>query len=133
MQQAVIPKILIVDRSLSVVTSLEYVFKNETFDTFPVSNIDESDKEVPALKNLDVILLVVNNHKEGIELIKNIRQKTEASMIMISDSSDESYKNEAIAAGASFFITKPFYDAEVSAKVHYELYKKHGSHYAKIY
>lgn len=54
---------------------------------------------------------------DGLEIIKEIRQKSEVPIIVLSARTDEKDKVEALDLGANDYVTKPFGTSELLARV----------------
>ncbi len=113
-------KALVVDDSISARRSLVDCLKNSGMETF--SAVDGLDAiNVLEKENLDIVLLDLEMPRmNGIELTKHLRSKAEYEnlpIIMITSRSTAKHKNLATKAGVDGFVTKPFQDDSVTAKV----------------
>jgi len=80
-------------------------------------------------KNPDLILLDVSlPDKSGIEIVKDLRTFSSIPVIMLSVRNDEVSKVEALDFGADDYITKPFSNAELFARIRTALRHKHRMH-----
>jgi|SRR5690625_1500555 len=112
------PKILIVDDERAIVTLLKYNLENANFST------DEAyDGEVALQKleknNYDLIILdVMLPKKDGIEVVKTLRQKKDNTpILMLTAINTEFDKVLALEIGADDYLTKPFSPRESIARV----------------
>jgi DNA-binding response OmpR family regulator len=89
--------------------------------------LETFEKEQPSLILLDIMLPI----KDGISVCKEIREKSDAPVIMISAKSGEMDKVIALGIGADDYVTKPFSPLELVARVkanlrRYEQMQKKG-------
>lgn len=113
-------KILAVDDSVSIRTSISFVLKQEGYDiTEAVDGVDGLAKAKADKFNL-VITDINMPNMDGIEMIKQLRQ-TEGykftPIIALTTESQESKMQEGKAAGATGWIVKPFTSEKLIAIV----------------
>jgi len=133
MAHKITPNILIVDGSESALVSLQYIFRKENFSLITTTNIQEA-KKIIAQSKPDIVVLDSLDKTQAVNFVKHLKSNEatkNVAVIMLSECTDQHFKSEAINSGTAFFIAKPFYNTELAAKVHFELYKKHGLNYSK--
>lgn len=113
-------KILAVDDSVSIRTSISFVLKQEGYDiTEAVDGVDGLAKAKADKYNLIITDINMPN-MDGIEMIKQLRQ-TEGykftPIIALTTESQESKMQEGKAAGATGWIVKPFTSEKLIAIV----------------
>lgn len=110
-------KILIVDDEQAIVDIINYTLKNEGYETITAYDGAEAlsvfEQESPDLIILDLMLPKV----EGLEVCREIRKTSEVPIIMLTAKSDEIDKVLGLEMGADDYVTKPFSNRELSARV----------------
>ena len=110
-------KILVVDDEASIVTMLAYNLKKEGYDV-----VTAEDGEVALEKfeseNRDLLLLDIMMPKmDGYEVCRKIREKSNVPIIMLTARADEVDKVVGLEMGADDYVTKPFGNRELIARV----------------
>ncbi len=112
--------ILIADDSPSALLRMEEVLKTEGYDLVMVDNGRDAFEQAKRL-NPDLMLLdVVMPHMDGFEVCQAVRGEpglAEVPVILITSLSDRDSRLEGLTAGADDFLSKPFDDAELLARV----------------
>lgn len=113
-------KILAVDDSVSIRTSISFVLKQEGYDiTEAVDGVDGLAKAKADKYNLIITDINMPN-MDGIEMIKQLRQTDGykfTPIIALTTESQESKMQEGKAAGATGWIVKPFTSEKLIAIV----------------
>lgn len=113
-------KILAVDDSVSIRTSISFVLKQEGYDiTEAVDGVDGLAKAKADKFNLIITDINMPN-MDGIEMIKQLRQTDGykfTPIIALTTESQESKMQEGKAAGATGWIVKPFTSEKLIAIV----------------
>lgn len=116
-------KVLIVDDEKSIVDILNHNLIKDGYKTVQAYDGDEAisvfDKEKPDLILLDVML----PKKDGFSVCKELRQRTNIPIIMVTAKEDVVDKIIGLELGADDYITKPFSVREVVARVKANLRK----------
>ncbi len=116
-------KILIVDDEKAIVDILNYNLTKEGYKTVEAYDgeqaIEMAEKEKPDLILLDVML----PKKDGFSVCKEIRQKCNVPILMVTAKEDVVDKIIGLELGADDYITKPFSVREVMARVKANLRK----------
>ena len=118
-------KVLIVDDEKAIVDILNHNLIREGYDTAQAYDgeqaIQFAETEKPDLILLDVML----PKKDGFSVCKEIRQKSNVPIIMVTAKEDVVDKIIGLELGADDYITKPFSVREVMARVKANLRKSH--------
>ena len=116
-------KILIVDDEKAIVDILNYNLTKEGYKTVEAyvgeQAVEMAEKEKPDLILLDVML----PKKDGFSVCKEIRQKYNVPILMVTAKEDVVDKIIGLELGADDYITKPFSVREVMARVKANLRK----------
>ncbi len=114
------PLVLIVDDNLQNLLTLGNMLKKNGYSTAQGQSSDEAfemiDKELPDLILMDILMPGMN----GIEVCRQLKKMAhtrEIPIIFITGLSDTQSKLDAFGAGGSDYITKPFVQKEVLARV----------------
>ena len=103
------PKILIADDEQVIRLLLRRILEGEGYSVTAVANGEEAlaelKREVPTLAMLDVTMPGMN----GFQVCKRIREFSNVPVILLSGVDNDEEKALAAAAGATEFITKPFF------------------------
>ena len=110
-------KILVVDDEIAITNILKYNLEQENYQVV-VANDGEAavaafDAEAPDLVLLDLML----PKKDGIEVTKEIRKTSNAPIIIISAKDSELDKVVGLSVGADDYVTKPYSNAELLARI----------------
>lgn len=119
-------KVLIVDDEKAIVDILNHNLIREGYETAQAYDGEEAilsiEKEKPDLVLLDVML----PKKDGFSVCKEIRQKSNVPIIMVTAKEDVVDKIIGLELGADDYITKPFSVREVMARVKANLRKSYA-------
>ena len=121
-------KILIVDDEPSIIVALQFLMEQNGYETLVAFSGEEAMETVarhrPDLILLDIMLPVV----DGFEVCQRVREKAEWKDIriaLVTALDRESNVAKGLALGADAYVTKPFANADLIAKVK-ELLECHG-------
>ena len=110
-------KILVVDDEASIVTMLAYNLKKEGYDVVTAEDgevaLEKFESENPDLLLLDIIMPKM----DGYEVCRKIREKSNVPIIMLTARADEVDKVVGLEMGADDYVTKPFGNRELIARV----------------
>lgn len=110
-------KVLIVEDEENILNFLAVLFETNGYKIFTAKNASEGilmfSSCIPDLVVLDLGL----PDKDGMEVLRKIRQNFITPVIVLSARNSEDWKVEALDAGANDYITKPFGTAELMARV----------------
>ena len=110
-------KILVVDDEASIVTMLAYNLKKEGYDVVTAEDgevaLEKFESENPDLLLLDIMMPKM----DGYEVCLKIREKSNVPIIMLTARADEVDKVVGLEMGADDYVTKPFGNRELIARV----------------
>lgn len=110
-------KILVVDDEDSIVTMLAYNLKKEGYDVVTAEDgevaLEKFESEKPDLLLLDIMMPKM----DGYEVCRKIREKSNVPIIMLTARADEVDKVVGLEMGADDYVTKPFGNRELIARV----------------
>ena len=110
-------KILVVDDEASIVTMLAYNLKKEGYDVVTAEDgevaLEKFESENPDLLLLDIMMPKM----DGYEVCRKIREKSSVPIIMLTARADEVDKVVGLEMGADDYVTKPFGNRELIARV----------------
>jgi DNA-binding response OmpR family regulator len=132
------PKILIVDDDVDIVTLMEFVLQNQGFETLSAHNgkdgVDLALDQKPDLVILDVMMPIM----DGIEACNLIKRYSNTPIIMLTAKSGENSIIRGLNIGADDYIVKPCDNKVLVAKVKAILRRQQKtvttlSHYSDAY
>ena len=110
-------KILVVDDEASIVTMLAYNLKKEGYDVVTAEDgevaLEKFESENPDLLLLDIMMPKMDVY----EVCRKIREKSNVPIIMLTARADEVDKVVGLEMGADDYVTKPFGNRELIARV----------------
>lgn len=110
-------KVLVVDDEEPIADILKYNLENEGYDVVVAYDGDEAieltKREVPDIILLDIML----PEKDGMEVCRQIRKDFQMPIIMLTAKDSEIDKVLGLELGADDYVTKPFSNREVIARV----------------
>ncbi|HAG05196.1 MAG TPA: DNA-binding response regulator [Lachnospiraceae bacterium] len=110
-------KILVVDDEASIVKAMAYILKKEGYEVITADNgetaLSLALSENPDLVMLDIMMPVM----DGYEACRKIREKSNVPIIMLSARADETDKVVGLEIGADDYVTKPYQNRELIARV----------------
>ena len=110
-------KILVVDDEASIITMLAYNLKKEGYDVVTAEDgevaLEKFESENPDLLLLDIMMPKM----DGYEVCRKIREKSNVPIIMLTARADEVDKVVGLEMGADDYVTKPFGNRELIARV----------------
>jgi len=110
-------KILVVDDEEPIANILEFNLKKEGYDVI-VANDGEKAVELAFNENPDLILLdLMLPKKDGMEVCREVRAKKNIPIIMLTAKNSEIDKVLGLEFGADDYVTKPFSNRELQARV----------------
>jgi two-component system, OmpR family, alkaline phosphatase synthesis response regulator PhoP len=111
-------KVLVVDDEQSIVTLLQYNFKQAGFEVETALN-GEVGRDLAITKSFDIIVLDLMLPKlDGMEVCKQLRQRNIMTpILMLTAKDDEFDKVLGLELGADDYMVKPFSPREVIARI----------------
>ena len=113
-------KILIVDDEPSIIVALQFLMEQNGYETLVAFSGEEAIEVVtqhrPDLILLDIMLPVV----DGFEVCQRVREKPDwkdIRIVLVTALDRESNVAKGLALGADAYVTKPFANADLIAKV----------------
>ena len=113
-------KVLIVDDEPNIVTSLEYLMRKRGYAVAIARNGDEALDLVESFLPDVVLLDVMMPRKSGYEVCQQIRERSDwqhIKLVMLSAKGSEAEVNKGLSLGADVYITKPFSNQELIARI----------------
>ncbi|MDW5300058.1 MAG: response regulator [Sedimentibacter sp.] len=111
------PKILVVDDERPIAEIIKYNLQKEGFEVQTAYDGEEALKMVHKLDPELVILDIMLPKKNGFEVLKEIRMEFVMPVIMLTAKEEENDKITGLELGADDYITKPFSNKELVARV----------------
>jgi len=119
-QKSSAPTILVVDDETAMRRVLARMLRSEGYEVVEAEN-GKKALDVLACVRVDTILLdVMMPEMSGLELCKHVRSQDETMhtpVVFVTAAMDRQFRREARAAGADDFLTKPFDEVELLARV----------------
>ncbi len=110
-------KVLVVDDESSIVNIISYNLKKEGYEVITAEDGEEG-LELALSEKPDLILLDIMMPKmDGYEVCRKIREKSNVPIIMLTARADEVDKVIGLEMGADDYVTKPFGNRELIARV----------------
>jgi len=110
-------KILVVDDEPKIVDILDYNLRNEGYETI-IAHDGEAGLRLALSEKPDLVLLDVMMPKmDGYEVCKRLRAVSQVPIIMLTARAEEQDKVLSFELGADDYITKPFGNRELLARV----------------
>jgi DNA-binding response OmpR family regulator len=113
-------KVLIVDDEANIVAALEYLLQRNGYEVRSASHSDEALELVETFAPDLVLLDIMMPQRSGYEVCQRIRQREDSSRIkilMLSAKGREAEVSKGLSLGADLYITKPFSNAELVARI----------------
>ena len=113
-------KVLIADDEANIVTALEFLLQRRGYETRWAKNGDEALSEIERFAPDLVLLDVMMPRKSGYEVCQRVRGRPEwrhIKIIMLSAKGREVEVSKGVSLGADLYITKPFSNTELVAKI----------------
>jgi DNA-binding response OmpR family regulator len=111
------PRALVVEDSPEFMLLCRHLLEKEGFDVVVATDgkgaVEQAQKERPDIAILDLGLPDL----DGIEVCRQIRQFTDAYIVMVTGRTDEVDKIVGLSVGADDYVTKPFSPRELAARI----------------
>ena len=113
----IMPKILVVDDERPIAEIIKYNLQKEGFEVQTAYDGDEAIKAVHSFQPELIILDIMLPKKSGFDVLKEIRMEYVMPVIMLTAKDEENDKVTGLELGADDYITKPFSNKELIARV----------------
>ena len=110
-------KILVVDDEESIVKIIEYNLKKEGYEVLRALDGEEGYKLAVEGKPDLILLDIMMPKMDGYEVCKKVREKSDVPIIMLTTRAEEVDKVVGLELGADDYVTKPFGNRELMARV----------------
>jgi DNA-binding response OmpR family regulator len=113
-------RVLIVDDEANIVAALDYLLRRSGYEVSLAATGDEALRQMEAFAPDLVLLDVMMPQKSGYEVCRRIRERPEWSavkIVMLSAKGREAEVSKGISLGADLYVTKPFSNAELVARI----------------
>jgi len=113
-------KILIVDDEPNIVTALEYLLQRSGYEVLLAQDGEAALKQIERDRPDLVLLDVMMSAKSGYEVCQRMRERAEwqhIKVIMLSAKGREAEVSKGLSLGADFYVTKPFSNKDLVAKI----------------
>lgn len=113
-------KVLIADDEPNIVTSLEYLMTKSGYEVAVARNGDEALALVESFMPDLVLLDVMMPRRSGYEVCQKMRERPEwrdIRIVMLSAKGREAEVSKGLSLGADAYVTKPFSNRELIARV----------------
>ena len=113
-------RVLIVDDEANIVAALDYLLRRSGYEVSVAATGDEALRQVEAFSPELVLLDVMMPQKSGYEVCRRIRERPEwaaVKIVMLSAKGREVEVSKGMSLGADLYVTKPFSNAELVARI----------------
>ena len=113
-------KILIADDEPNIVTALEFLLQRSGYEVLLAQDGEAALKQVEEHRPDLVLLDVMMSVKSGYEVCQRMRARPEwqhIKIVMLSAKGREAEVNKGLSMGADSYVTKPFSNRELVAKI----------------
>ena len=112
-------KVLIVDDEPNIVLSLEFLMKQQGYETHVARDGDEALAEVESFRPDLVLLDVMLPRRNGFEVCQKLRADgwTDLRIVMLTAKGRDIEIEKGLALGADAYVTKPFSTGELVERV----------------
>jgi DNA-binding response OmpR family regulator len=113
-------KVLIVDDEANIVAALDYLLRRSGYEVNVAATGEEALRQVEASSPDLVLLDVMMPQKSGYEVCRRIRERPEwraMKIVMLSAKGRDAEVSKGISLGADLYVTKPFSNAELVARI----------------
>jgi DNA-binding response OmpR family regulator len=112
--------VLIVDDEANIVAALEYLLQRSGYEVRSAPNGEEALRQLESFGPDLVLLDVMMPQRSGYDVCQRIRERPEWNRIrilMLSARGRDAEVNKGLSLGADLYITKPFSNAELVARI----------------
>lgn len=120
-------RILVVDDEESLLTIISYALESAGFEVATATDAEQASELVTKFEPNLLILDVMLPGQSGLDLCREVRNKTDIPIIIVSAKSEEVDKILGLELGADDYVTKPFSPRELVSRVRAQLRRQEGS------
>ncbi len=123
-----VKKVLIVDDEPNIVAALDYLLRRSGYEVYVAADGEAALRQVQAVSPDLVLLDIMIPERSGYDVCQRIREHPEWSkirIVMLSAKGREAERSKGLSLGADAYITKPFSNAELVARIG-ELLRERG-------
>jgi DNA-binding response OmpR family regulator len=113
-------KVLIADDEPNIVAALEYLLDRSGYEVRVAASGEEALRQVEAFEPDLVLLDVMMPKISGYDVCQRIRERAEwggIKIVMLSARGREAEVSKGLSLGADLYVTKPFSNAELVARI----------------
>jgi two-component system, OmpR family, alkaline phosphatase synthesis response regulator PhoP len=110
-------KILVVDDEASIVSLITSYLQREGYEVRSTSDGPSALKAASAFKPDLIVLDIMLPKLDGLEVLRQLREESDAYVILLTARAEETDKVIGLASGADDYLTKPFSPRELVARV----------------
>ncbi len=111
------PRVLVCDDEPQILRALRVILRHAGFEPIRAATAEEA-LDAAALQRPDAAILdLILPDGDGIEVTRSIREWSEMPILVLSAVGDEREKVRALEAGADDYVTKPFGNEELVARL----------------
>jgi DNA-binding response OmpR family regulator len=126
------PRVLIVDDDIDYLSLMKSILRQADFDVSGISDHKAALEKCSEL-NPDVILLdVMMPEEDGYGIFQRLRNITQAPVIFVSAAERSEHITRALEQGADDYVSKPFHNAEIVARIRRVLRQSQAARPIKI-
>ena len=119
-------KILLVDDEQSIIDLVEAYLRPEGYEVHAATDGPSGLKAAQAFKPDLIVLDIMLPGMDGLELLRQLRQSSNAYVIMLTAKTEETDKVIGLSVGADDYLTKPFSPRELVARIKAALRRLEG-------
>ncbi len=124
-------KILVVDDEKPISDIVKFNLSKEGYEVFTAFDGEEAVEMVSEVEPDLILLDLMLPKKDGLEVCREVRKKYDTPIIMVTAKDSEIDKVLGLELGADDYVTKPFSNRELVARVKANL-RRHGNAAAKV-
>jgi two-component system cell cycle response regulator CtrA len=112
-------RVLLIEDDSSIAQSIELMLKSESFNVY-TTDLGEEGVDLGRLYDYDIIMLDLNlPDMSGFEVLRSLRaSKVKTPILILSGVASIEHKVKGLGYGADDYMTKPFHQTELIARVH---------------
>jgi DNA-binding response OmpR family regulator len=113
-------KVLIADDEPNIVTALEFLLQKSGYEVLIAQNGEEALRQVEAFAPDLVLLDVMMPKVSGYEVCQRMRERGDwrhIKIVMLSAKGREAEVSKGLSVGADLYVTKPFSNTELVARI----------------